>query len=174
MKTLRHILSILLLPGVVTILVPLWIVIGTGALRVGWGLPPPASLVPTILGCVLGGVGLLLMYRTISLFAGFGDGTLAPWDPPRRLVVRGVYRRVRNPMLSGVFLLLLGEAVLLGSPPILFWFLAAFAVNALYIPLVEEPDLSRRFGEEYLTYKRNVPRWVPRLRPWTGEPGPRP
>ena len=174
MKTLRHILAILLLPGVVTIVVPLWIVSSTGALRVGWGLPDPASLLPLIFGCVLLGFGLLLMYRTISLFAGFGDGTLAPWDPPRRLVVRGVYRRVRNPMLSGVFFVLLGEATLLGSLPILVWFLVVFAMNALYIPLVEEPDLSQRFGEEYLAYKRNVPRWVPRLRPWTQEPGPRP
>ena len=174
MKTLRHILAILLLPGVVTIVVPLWIVSSAGALRVGWGLPAPASLWPPIVGCVLVGFGLLLMYRTISLFAGFGEGTLAPWDPPTRLVVRGVYRWVRNPMLSGVFFVLLGEATLLGSLPILVWFLVVFAVNAVYIPLVEEPGLSQRFGAEYLAYKRNVPRWVPRLRPWTQEPGPRP
>jgi protein-S-isoprenylcysteine O-methyltransferase Ste14 len=174
MKTLRHILAILLLPGVVTIVVPLWIVRSAGALRVGWGLPAPASLWPPIVGCVLVGFGLLLMYRTISLFAGFGEGTLAPWDPPTRLVVRGVYRWVRNPMLSGVFFVLLGEATLLGSLPILVWFLVVFAVNAVYIPLVEEPGLSQRFGAEYLAYKRNVPRWVPRLRPWTQEPGPRP
>jgi protein-S-isoprenylcysteine O-methyltransferase Ste14 len=174
MKTLRHLLAILLLPGVVTIVVPLWIVRSTGPLRLGWGLPAPASLLPSILGCVLVGFGLLLMYRTISLFAGFGEGTLAPWDPPRRLVVRGVYRRVRNPMLSGVFFVLLGEATLLGSLPILVWFLVAFAMNTVYIPLIEEPGLSWRFGDEYLAYKRNVPRWVPRLRPWTQEPGPRP
>ena len=174
MKTLRHLLAILLLPGMVTVVVPLWIVRSIGTLRVGWGFPAPASLLPSILGCVLIGFGLLLMYRTISLFAGFGEGTLAPWDPPRRLVVRGVYRRVRNPMLSGVFFVLLGEATLLGSPPVFVWFLVAFALNAVYIPLVEEPGLSQRFGEEYLVYKRNVPRWVPRLRPWTQEPGPRP
>jgi protein-S-isoprenylcysteine O-methyltransferase Ste14 len=174
MKTLRHLLAILLLPGVVTVVVPLWIVRSTGAWRVGWGLPAPVSLLPSILGCLLIGFGLLLMYRTISLFAGFGEGTLAPWDPPRRLVVRGVYRRVRNPMLSGVFFVLLGEATLLGSTPLFVWFLVVFAVNAVYIPLVEEPDLSQRFGEEYQVYKRNVPRWVPRPSPWTQEPGPRP
>jgi protein-S-isoprenylcysteine O-methyltransferase Ste14 len=174
MKTLRHLLAILLLPGVVTIVVPLWVVSGTGALRVGWGLPAPASLFPSILGCLLAGFGLLLMYRTIALFVGFGEGTLAPWDPTTRLVVRGVYRRVRNPMLSGVFLVLLGEATLLGSPPIFVWFLVVFALNAVYIPLIEEPGLSQRFGEEYLVYKRNVPRWIPRLRPWTQEPDPRP
>ena len=113
------------------------------------------------------------MYRTISLFAGFGDGTLAPWDPPQRLVVRGVYRRVRNPMLSGVFFVLVGEAALLGSPQVLAWFLVAFAVNAAYIPLIEEPGLLYRFGDEYLDYKRNVPRWIPRLKPWTPSSGAR-
>jgi protein-S-isoprenylcysteine O-methyltransferase Ste14 len=77
-------------------------------------------------------------------------------------------------MLSGVFLVLLGEATLLGSPPIFVWFLVVFALNAVYIPLIEEPGLSQRFGEEYLVYKRNVPRWIPRLRPWTQEPDPRP
>jgi protein-S-isoprenylcysteine O-methyltransferase Ste14 len=111
------------------------------------------------------------MYKTISLFASFGEGTLAPWDPPRRLVVRGVYRRVRNPMISGVLFVLLGEAALLGSPPILVWFLFVFALNALYIPLIEEHSLANRFGEEYLDYRRNVPRWIPRLRPWTQRSG---
>jgi len=165
-KALRHLLAILLLPGVVAIVVPAWILSRAGAVRVGWGLTPPLAWLPPVLGCLLVGLGLLLVYRTISLFAGFGDGTLAPWDPPRRLVVRGVYRRVRNPMLSGVFFVLLGEAFLFGSPPVFLWFLVVFAINAVYIPLVEEPDLSGRFGEEYLDYKRNVPRWVPRLRPW--------
>ncbi len=172
MKTSRHILAILLLPGVVTVVVPLVIVGRTGASNAGWDLPAPLAPLPSVLGCALIGVGLLLMYRTISLFAGLGDGTLAPWDPPRRLVVRGVYRRVRNPMLSGVFFVLVGEAALLGSPPVLAWFLIAFAANAVYIPLIEEPVLSHRFGDECLDYKRHVPRWIPRLRPWT--PGVRP
>lgn len=61
---------------------------------------------------------------------------------------------------------LLGEGLLLGSPAILVWFLIFVALNAIYIPLVEEPDLARRFGDGYLGYKRNVPRWIPRLRPW--------
>jgi protein-S-isoprenylcysteine O-methyltransferase Ste14 len=160
-----------LLPGVVTIVVPAEIVRRTGTLNVGWGLTPPLSWLPWLLGFVLIGLGLLLMYRTISLFAGFGEGTLAPWDPPRRLVIRGVYRRVRNPMISGVFFVLLGETVLSGSPPLLVWFLIVFVVNAVYIPLIEERSLENRFGDEYLDYRRNVPRWIPRLRPWTQRPG---
>ena len=167
MGTLRHLLAVALLPGVVTIVVPAEIVRRTGTLNVGWGLTPPLGWLPWLLGCVFVGFGLLLMYKTISLFASFGEGTLAPWDPPRRLVVRGVYLRVRNPMISGVLFVLLGEAVLLGSPPILVWFLIVFALNALYILLIEERSLANRFGEAYLDYRRNVPRWIPRLRPWT-------
>jgi protein-S-isoprenylcysteine O-methyltransferase Ste14 len=152
---------------VVTLVVPAALVYFTGAVNIGWGLPPPANWLPPLLGCVSICLGLLLMYKTIWLFANVGEGTLAPWDPPRNLVVRGVYRYVRNPMISGVIFILLGEAILLGSLPVLVWFLIGFAVNAIYIPLIEEKRLERRFGDEYLAYKRNVPRWIPRLRPWT-------
>jgi protein-S-isoprenylcysteine O-methyltransferase Ste14 len=68
-----------------------------------------------------------------------------------------------------VFFVLLGEAVLAASLPLLGWF-AVFVVNAVYIPLAEEPGLVKRFGDEYLTYQRNVPRWVPRLRGWPTQP----
>jgi len=151
----------------VTLIVPVVLIYFTGAVNIGWGLSPPASWLPPLLGCILICLGLLLMYQTISLFANVGEGTLAPWDPPRNFVVRGVYRYVRNPMISGVIFILLGEATLLGSLPLLAWFLVFFAVNATYIPLIEEKGLERRFGSEYLAYKRNVPRWIPRLRPWT-------
>jgi protein-S-isoprenylcysteine O-methyltransferase Ste14 len=152
---------------VVTLVIPAAILYLTGAVNIGWGLSPPLNWLPPLLGCLLIGLGLLLMYQTISLFASVGEGTLAPWDPPRNLVVRGVYRHVRNPMISGVLFILLGEATLLDSLPLLVWFLIFFAVNATYIPLLEERQLTRRFGGEYLTYKRNVPRWIPRLKPWT-------
>jgi len=112
-------------------------------------------------------LGVLLVYKTVILFATVGEGTLAPWDPPRRLVVRGPYRHVRNPMISGVLSILLGEAMLFGSVPLLVWFLVFFALNALTMPLIEEPLLESRFSSDYVTYKRNVPRWIPRLKPWT-------
>jgi protein-S-isoprenylcysteine O-methyltransferase Ste14 len=84
-------------------------------------------------------------------------------------VIQGVYRHVRNPMISGVFFVILGEAILTVSLPLFGWFLIFVAVNAVYIPLVEEPGLVKRFGDDYLTYKKNVPRWIPRLRAWPGE-----
>jgi protein-S-isoprenylcysteine O-methyltransferase Ste14 len=152
----RHLAAILLLPGIVTIGVPALIVWQTGA-DVG-----PLAVV----GIPLVAIGLVLLASTIKLFASVGRGTLAPWDPTTRLVVRGPYRYVRNPMISGVLFALLGEAALAGSLPLFLWFGAVFAVNAVYLPLVEEPGLSRRFGDDYATYKANVPRWLPRIRPW--------
>jgi protein-S-isoprenylcysteine O-methyltransferase Ste14 len=74
-------------------------------------------------------------------------------------------------MISGVFCMLLGEAILLGSIAVLGWFIFFLVGNMLYIPLVEEPGLVRRFGGAYLLYKRNVPRWISRLRPWPGPLG---
>ena len=72
-------------------------------------------------------------------------------------------------MISGVLTILFGETILLGSPPLFYWFAIFFFINALYIPLVEERGLERRFGTEYLEYKKNVPRWIPRMNPWSAE-----
>jgi protein-S-isoprenylcysteine O-methyltransferase Ste14 len=153
----RHLRAIGLLPGVVTIVVPALIVWRTGT-SFRWFLVLP--------GTALVGLGLRLVVRTVALFAAAGRGTLAPWDPTSRLVVRGPYRYVRNPMISGVLFILLGEAALLGSVSLLIWFAAVFAVNAVYLPLLEEPGLSRRFGDDYERYRAHVPRWLPRVRPW--------
>ena len=118
-------------------------------------------------GAALVLAGLAVWYATVRLFARVGEGTLAPWDPTRKLVVLGPYRYVRNPMITGVLLVLVGEAALFGSPWILAWAAAFFAVNAVWFPLVEEPGLVERFGREYEDYRRAVPRWLPRRRPWT-------
>jgi protein-S-isoprenylcysteine O-methyltransferase Ste14 len=133
---------------------------------VGWGLPDGLAVLPVLLGLSLIGAGLALVAWTVTLFVKEGGGTLAPWDPTSRLVVRGPYRHVRHPMIGGVASILLGEAALLGSPPLLVWFAIAVGVNAVYLPLVEERSLERRFGEEWATYRANVPRFVPRLTPW--------
>ena len=96
----------------------------------------------------------------------WGDEATLEWDPPRRLVVRGPYAYVRNPMISGVLFVLLGEALLLLSRPHLEWALICLLINAVYIPLLEEPMLLERFGDAYREYCRHVPRLLPRLRPW--------
>jgi protein-S-isoprenylcysteine O-methyltransferase Ste14 len=169
MAVWRHVRAIGLLPGTGVVFVPSLILALTDT-DVGWSLGGALQALPILLGTPLICAGLALMHRTITLFAREGDGTLAPWDPTRRLVVRGPYRFVRNPMIVGVLAVILGEAALFGSRVILVWGLAFFAVNAVWFPVVEEPGLVRRFGEAYETYRRNVPRWVPRRTPWTPPP----
>jgi protein-S-isoprenylcysteine O-methyltransferase Ste14 len=164
--TLRHLSAIVLLPGTGTILVPgaiLWLI---DSMNPGWRLPSPWWAIPVVCGFAAAFVGLMLVVKTVTLFWTMGKGTLAPWDPPTKLVVRGVYRHVRNPMISGVCFILLGEATVFGSFPLFIWFLIFLAVNLIYMPLVEEPRLARRFGRDYAVYRKNVPRWIPRLRPW--------
>lgn len=161
----RHLAAIGLLPFTATVLVPALLVAVYGA-RVGWGLPGIAAAATVAAGALALAGGGRLVWETISLFASKGDGTLAPWDPTRKLVVLGPYRRVRNPMITGVGLILLGEALVLGSTAILIE-LGIFALaNGIYIPLVEEPGLVRRFGDDYVAYRAAVPRWVPRREPW--------
>jgi protein-S-isoprenylcysteine O-methyltransferase Ste14 len=166
MRALRHAIAVLLLPGVVVVLVPALIVWRTGSMTVGWGLPVALAVLAVVFGAALVAVGSALVVWTIVLFVRVGRGTLAPWDPTSRLVARGPYAHVRNPMISGVLFLLLGEAVLLGSVPLFGWFVLVGAVNAIYMPLVEEPGLVRRYGDEYERYRAHVPRWLPSARPW--------
>jgi len=127
-------------------------------------LPVPFVQVP--LGTLAFCGGLLLLVITIRLFVRKGKGTLAPWDPTQKLVTDGVYRYVRNPMISGVLFMLIGETIFFGSWLLFIWALIFGMGNTLYFRLSEEPGLARRFGEDYLAYRRNVPMWIPRLKPW--------
>jgi protein-S-isoprenylcysteine O-methyltransferase Ste14 len=171
MGTWKHLRAILLLPFMVTVVIPGGILWLTGPETLGlWQSAPATRVGLPVLGGALLCLGLVLVVATIRLFMTAGQGTLAPWNPPQRLVVQGVYRHVRNPMISGVLFVLLGEAVLAASLPILGWFAAFVVVNAVYIPLAEEPGLAKRFGGDYLTYRQNVPRWIPRRTPWPGKP----
>jgi protein-S-isoprenylcysteine O-methyltransferase Ste14 len=158
MSLARQLAAVALLPVTVALVVPGLIVWRTDAGSGGWLL--------AVTGAALVAAGVGLVAWTATLFARVGRGTIAPWDPTSRLVVLGPYRHVRNPMISGVLAILLGEAALLGSLPLLLWFGAVLAVNAVYLPLVEEPGLRKRFGPDYDAYRANVPRWLPRLRPW--------
>jgi protein-S-isoprenylcysteine O-methyltransferase Ste14 len=163
----RRVLAALVLPVSMTIIIPAIILYMSNSTLVGWGLPFPLSLVPTAVGLLLIVGGVLLIVRTVSMFRSIGQGTLAPWDATRRLVVVGVYRYVRNPMISGVFAVILGESILFGSPPLVVFSLLFAVTNLIYIPLSEEPGLHKRFGAEYAEYSRNVPRWIPRRTPWS-------
>jgi protein-S-isoprenylcysteine O-methyltransferase Ste14 len=122
------------------------------------------GIVPLVLGACIG------LY-CIFAFAWTGRGTPAPFDPPRDLVVQGIYRYTRNPMYWGGFLILLGQWALFGTHWTALIYTAGFmALAHLLVWFHEEPALRRKFGEAYSDYCRNVPRWMPRLRPWT-QPG---
>ena len=163
---LRHLIAILVLPFVMTIVIPRWIARGYG-LVTEWesGL---ASTLGHVAGAVCLSVGLGLFGWSLYLFAARGKGTLAPWDPPRHLVITGPYRYVRNPMISGVLMILAGEAIYHGSVSLGAWVLAFFLFNQIHFLIYEEPNLESRFGEEYRAYKSGVPRWIPRITPWPG------
>ena len=163
----RHLFAIVVLPVTMTIMIPRWIVAGYGV-RPMWPANSAIGTIALLAGAICFLTGLVLFSWCLYLFAARGKGTLAPWDPPRKLVVSGPYGHVRNPMISGVLLIIAGEALALGSRTLATWFLTFFVINQIYFLLSEEPMLESRFGADYRVYKDNVGRWIPRLRPWNG------
>ncbi len=159
----RHGLAILVFPFTVTVVIPVWL--GRG-LASTWPPEGVAEWSAALFGILLGAAGIALFVSTVDRFGREGRGTLAPWDPPDTLVVSGPYSYVRNPMISGVVLILLAEALVLRSPVHFWWAAIFFGINALYIPLLEEPMLRARFGDSYDEYRRAVPRLIPRWTPW--------
>jgi protein-S-isoprenylcysteine O-methyltransferase Ste14 len=163
----RHVLAFLLAPVTMTLVIPALIVVSADVRPSG--LSSPVGVVLAIAGGLLiaGGLGLLIW--TVVLFDRVGKGTLGVGKvlgEPVNLVVRGPFRHVRNPMITGVLCILLGEAAVASSGWLLLWFAIFFAVQATSIRLWEEPHLTRRFGDEYLSYRRHVPRWIPRISAW--------
>ena len=157
--------AIIILPGTALVFVPgviLWFAAGSSTT-----VTLAVSAQPRFwIGIIFAAIGFAFVAWTVRLFLTSGEGTPAPWDPPKRLVIRGPYRHVRNPMITSVLLMLGAESLLAGSWLLSGWMLVFFLVNAVYFPLVEEPGLERRFGEDYRRYKANVPRWIPRWRAW--------
>jgi protein-S-isoprenylcysteine O-methyltransferase Ste14 len=162
---LRHVVSIFALPVTVVIIAPA-LLVSLFPFVILWRFQFSTAISLLIAGISLMGIGLVLLYSTITLFIKKGEGTIAPWNPTRKLVTNGFYSHVRNPMHMGVFLILIGESIIIGSLPLILWTLLFIAGNLVYVPLVEEQKLTERFGDEYLIYKRNVPRWIPRLSSW--------
>jgi protein-S-isoprenylcysteine O-methyltransferase Ste14 len=151
----RALLAFLILPGIVAGVLPL-VLISTDPWRQdSW------SFGVIILG--LGSFGLLWCVRD---FYVAGKGTLAPWDPPKRLVVVGLYRYTRNPMYISVFMLVGGWALLAGSPLLGVYLILLTLAFHLRVLWHEEPLLSKQFPSEWAAYSAHVPRWLPRLAPW--------
>ena len=158
--------TIILLPGTVLVFIPTVILLTTQGSNFSPALAP-LTQVWFWMAILAAFIGLGLSVWTATLFMKFGEGTPAPWDPPKRLVVRGPYRHVRNPMITGVLLVLFAEAILFQSWLIAGWMMVFFIGNLIYFPLVEERSLEKRFGNQYSEYKDQVPRWIPRLSPWS-------
>jgi len=168
---LRATLSALALPANALLTVP-GLILWSTADEVGWRAWRWLALVSwnSLIGGLLLLAGLGLLGWTVSLFFRYGRGTLAPWDPPRQLIITGPYAHVRHPMVSGVTLALIGQVVVLAAPTVLAWLALFVMFNALYLPLVEEPRLARRFGDDWRAYANEVPRWLPRLTPLSDDP----
>jgi len=128
----------------------------------------PFEVQPNVIAFVLMAIGGAIMIRCVWDFAWTGRGTPAPFDPPRRLVVRGLYRWVRNPMYIGMGFFLAGEALLVPNvaTEILIMMLILWIVVNGFVMLYEEPKLRQLFGDDYKDYCANVRRWIPRLAPF--------
>jgi len=154
---LGSVVFLVIAPGMVAGLVP-W-------LLTGWRSADPARVV-VVVGAVLIAAGVAVLLHAFGRFVLEGRGTPAPIAPTDRLVVGGLYRHVRNPMYIAVGATIVGQALLLGRPLLLAYAAAFWLVVAAFVRGYEEPTLSARYGDDYAAYRRAVPAWWPRLRPW--------
>jgi protein-S-isoprenylcysteine O-methyltransferase Ste14 len=147
-------------PGVVAGVVPWWLTDWQVQERHAW-LPLQVSGLTLLVG------GVVVLLHAFLRFVVEGLGTPAPVAPTERLVVGGLYRYVRNPMYLAVAAIIVGQAMMFGQP-VLLLYTAVFAVAVVaFVRWYEEPTLGREFGEQYETYRRAVPAWWPRRKPWT-------
>ena len=137
----------------------------------GWQMQPAFFEVEPLrfVGAAMALAGLYLLLDSFARFAVEGLGTPAPIAPPKHLVVSGIYRYVRNPMYVGVVSAILGQALFFGDRRLTIYGAIMWLAFHLFVLIYEEPTLKGTFGEEYETFRRNVPRWIPRLTPWSGE-----
>jgi protein-S-isoprenylcysteine O-methyltransferase Ste14 len=147
-------------PGIVAGLIPWWLT--------GWRVrePVPYWAPMRVLGVILLAAGLFALVQAFVRFVVEGLGTPAPIAAPERLVVGGLYRYVRNPMYVAVLTVIVGQALILGQLVLLPYGAAFWVITAAFVRWYEEPALTRRFGADYEAYRRAVPAWRPRLRPW--------
>ena len=156
---LRSLLWTFILPGSVTA----WLPIAYLGLRsVAFDATRPLHW----LGGITLLVGAVILGACILEFARSGKGTLSPVDPPKHLVVQGLYRFVRNPMYVGVVTVLVGETILLGTRAMVTYTASIFAMFTIWTKIYEEPWLARTFPDDWARYKREVPMWIPRLSPY--------
>jgi protein-S-isoprenylcysteine O-methyltransferase Ste14 len=156
---LGSLLFLAVAPGVAAGLVPWWLT--------GWRSAGSVPAAISVAGWVLVVAGAAALLHAFARFAGEGLGTPAPVAPPERLVVGGLYRYLRNPMYLAVVATILGQAMILGRPGLALYALAFGVIVFAFVRFYEEPTLARRFGADYDAYRRAVPGWWPRRRPWS-------
>ena len=160
---LRALLFTLLVPGTIGGVVP-WLLATAARDRFDAGIGQSADLGPLhVVGWLLVAAGAAGYAWCAADFVRRGRGTPNPLDPPRRFVAGGLYRLVRNPMYVSVGLVILGQAIVHGAGVLLIYLGLAWLVVHLFVVLVEEPLLRRRFGTEYEVYRTRVRRWLPRV-----------
>ena len=147
-------------PGIVLVYLPLWIT--------HFHIPAGVPWWQVVVAAALIVVGVAPGFESARRFVFVGQGTLMPTVPTEHLVVSGFYRYVRNPMYVGVLVALAGEAVLFERRAMVVYSAVVWLVIHLFVFFYEEPTLIRRYGEEYLRFKRHVPRWLPRMTAWQG------
>lgn len=152
---LRNLFFTIIQPGVVAGLIPYWIVHDRGYNPFEgpfqwWNYS----------GAIIFLLGFYLTIDCIYRFAVYGNGTLSPADPTKKLVINGWYRYTRNPMYVGVMLILFGEVIFFKSLSLLIYTLIVMAAFTLFIIYFEEPRLRKDFGEEYEAYAKRVRRWI--------------
>ena len=153
---LKNLLFTLVVPGAVAVYVPLSLAPPLREMPFRWGVTQVAALLPLLAGCAI-------YFWCLWDFATFGRGTPAPVDAPRRLVVRGLYQYVRNPMYVGVLMVIAGWALFFRSARILGYGVVVALFFHLFVVAVEEPSLRGKFGRSYERYCREVGRWVPKV-----------
>jgi len=150
---LKSVLFTIVIPGTVAVYLP-WLL---------FARTPDANFgFVRYAGIPLFAIGAAIYAWCVADFALAGRGTPAPIDPPKELVVRGLYRHVRNPMYIGVGLVLLGEAFWFQKTRMVLYSAIVAVVWHLFVVFYEEPILQRKFGESYRKYREEVPRWLPR------------
>ncbi len=155
MAILKSLIFVIVVPGIVLFYIPYKIVTSPFNLSFRMGILRFIAVIPWLFG-----ISALLW--CVWDFSFKGQGTPAPIDPPKKLVVEGLYKFVRNPMYDGILLILLGHVLWFQSILVVLYAVSLFVAFHLFVVFYEEPTLQRKFGDSYIHYLQTVPRWIPR------------
>jgi len=159
MMFIRALIAFIMLPGIFSLIIPHFIAY----------FDPWKYDNQFISGLIIISIGLSIIFICVTSFYKTGKGTLAPWDPPKKIVVKGLYRFMRNPMYLGVVVLVIGWCVFYGSPILLLYTISLAIGFHIRVVRFEEPWLKKEFGDQWEKYHKNVHRWLPRITPWSDD-----